>query len=150
MKKSPDQSNLIMVYSTEILYGPNEKKPTGYYDYILTHMKVHTVEPRNPAPLLRQMEKARRSNKPLKACTQDVEILDEDSIIAGFDLLPDQIPEIQKLKERAIKENLILRVWMPKKGLPLFPAEDLHEFIKAHPEFLKKGTIDKKKYNSRI
>ena len=131
-QKLPD---LVMVYSTE---KPGDKKPKKYYDYVLTHMEMHAVLPRNPAPLIRQMEKSSRNRKTMQAFTTDVKVtnLDKGEIEVAFDLLPD---EAKIMENKARKEKKIFRVWMPPWGLIVYPSKDLKEFFKANPQIVKKN-----------
>lgn len=65
----------ILVYTNEKRFGKN--KPKQCFNFYINHMEVHMVIPRKPLPLLRQMQKASRSMKPMQAYTTDTEIFVE-------------------------------------------------------------------------
>jgi len=141
-----------LVYSTEELFKNGERKPSGYADYLLTDIKIHASQPRKPTSLIRQIEKSARSGKYNRAYS-DLEKNSNGIDHTAETSLPlfENDTEIQKAKDRALKENKILRIYAPESGLPIFAAEDAVEFVKAHPELVEKmERLDKKKSRRKL
>lgn len=139
----------VLVYSTEELFKDGEQKPSAYYDVVLTDIQYHNQIPRKPVPLIRQIEKFQRSGKLRRAYSDKIEAHDNDKTVdLGVTIF--DLPE-EKIKERLIKENKILRIFAPKSGLPIFAGQDAIEFFKAHPELVEKmQRIDRSKKRCKV
>ena len=141
-----------LVYSTEELFSKSENKPTAYADYLLTDIKIHASSPRKPSPLIRQVEKSTRSGKYNRTYSDGKNVCkDADHTVETSFSLFENDAAIIKAKERALKENKILRIYAPQDGLPIFAAKDAVEFVKAHPELVEKmQRIDRSKKRRKI
>jgi len=121
-----------MIYSTEEEYKDGEPKPTGYYDFILTHQEAHVSLPRKPLTMIRKMEKSVQNRKPGKVMGKEIKPLGNNIIEVSFPLVSEA--ELERLKKKAGSGGKFLRIWAPKEGLFVYPGQDTIDFINANPD----------------
>lgn len=106
-----------------------------FVDIILTDIQLHVEKARKPASPSRAMEKAIRNGEPGRFYSNNLTMdTDGKPVIPIF-----ENSEIAKFIEKAKSERKIVRIFMPKDGLPITSGQDTKEFIEMH-----------KKKNSKI
>jgi len=99
-----------------------------YCDIVLTDIELHITKVKNPKSFGRMMMKSIRNNKPYRVYTNDLKTTKNHIPQCSIDLGK----EFEMLQEQLRKEGKELRIFIPKKGLNIFPGSDIIEFIKAH------------------
>lgn len=113
----------------------NEPIKSPYHDIIMTDITLHARTFRKPLTWYRTILKSFRSGKPGRAYFNNSIIRDKDGHVRISIPLPQAIQDQISAAKHAGKK---VRIFVPKDGLPLLAGKDTIEFIKAHPELVKK------------
>lgn len=98
-----------------------------YHDIILTDVKFHTILQRKPLSWYRAMWLSVKNGVARRAYSNDIKLRRDNS----FGLYFHNSPEIKVEREKAERQGEILRIFMPKAGLPVFLGEDIIERLRA-------------------
>ena len=120
----------------------NKKELKNNYHYItLTDIQVHVQKPRKPLPWYRAIIKALKNKKPGRFYSTEMTTKKDGSTTVSFSLPP----KIQREMEETEKAGKIVKLLVPKDGLPIHAGPDTIEKIEAEKRKHRK-TLDK--YNS--
>ena len=108
----------------------NQKKKTEYYDVLLTDVQMHVTEPRKPLSWYRAILKSLRSKKAGRFFTKDFSIIKKDKAFESRARFPIS-EQVRKQIEEAQKSGKKIRLWVPKKGIPVYLGKDAIEFLKS-------------------
>lgn len=106
-----------------------------YHDIILTDVKFHTKLPRKPLSWYRAMWLSVKNGLAGRAYSRDIKLRKDNS----FGIYFHNSPEIKIEREKAEKQGKILRIFMPKAGIPVFLGEDIVERLKAVDKKLERN-----------
>lgn len=109
------------------------KKQQEYHDIVFSDIQFHAVEPTNPSPWHRAINKSLRSGMPGRIYSKNFKMEftreKDGAITAKFSTpIPDDLNEKVKEIEKTGKK---VRFLLPKKGLPIYLGKDMIEKIKA-------------------
>ena len=95
----------------------DNKKLKKVREVILTDIQVHAIEPINPKPLNRQVEKSIKSGKPGRAYTTDFEMKPDGTILVRF-------PNYDS-------DGTPIKYLVPKEGLKVYLSSDAVDKLKS-------------------
>ena len=102
----------------------------AYHDIVLKDIKLHVATRRKPLSFLRSILKVIRSGKPEGRYYQNNPPLVRKDGKFEFSIpLP---KNVQEQIETAKKKGEVVRIMMPKGGIPVYAGDDMIEFVKAH------------------
>lgn len=102
-----------------------ENQNQKYIDIVLTDIQLHTNKMERSAPLSKLVSKTVRNNTPERMYVRGISYTKDGKIT--LPLFPGS--EIQKIKDKYEKEGRVVRFFIYKSGLIMFPGKDTLEYI---------------------
>jgi len=104
---------------------------------ILTDIQFHMCEPRKPLSPVRSMEKSLHNNKPGRWYSKNIPAPNKQDATLTLPIL--ETSELGKFIAKLQAEGTKFRLFVPKRGLPVYAGKDTVEFIEAR----KKRALDR-------